>query len=140
MTPTTDRCPTCKQALKRTPAQQRATSRAKESAFTPGRCHACGVPTLTGWTQALLCVLDARPLNEVGEAAAAALGLSTYVRKGERFIRRGDIARRTFPQRPITVHVTHRCTQQWPDALRLPLIGHNPQLNTSTDESSEPPF
>lgn len=136
----TDRCPTCKRALPRTPAQQRAVTKAKESAFTPGRCHACKVPTLTGWTEAQLWILDARPLNQIGELAASALGLPTFARKDDRFVHRSAIARRDFPDRPVTVHVIHRCTQQWPEALRLPLNGKAKQSNTSTNENNEPPF
>lgn len=137
-------CPTCKQPLKPAAAQRRTVTKAKESSFTPGHCHACGVPTLTGWTEALLCVLDARPLNEIGELAAVHNGMVTFARKGDRFVNRSASARRTFPDRPITIHVEHHCNQEWPEALRLPLNGRTSlshKLNTSTSEfPTEPNF
>ncbi|MFT4202174.1 hypothetical protein [Gordonia sp. (in: high G+C Gram-positive bacteria)] len=138
----TPKCATCGQTVKRTAAHKRANRAAHNSDFEIGACRTCNAPILIGWTEGILAILDGRPLNEIGEMAAAALGLSTYLRRELRFRRRDQFHRRgPFPERPETVHAEHRCGQDWPEQLRLPLAGHeNPQPNTPTTEHDQPNY
>lgn len=129
------KCGTCGQTLKPSAISKRAARSAHNSDFDTGACRRCGDPVVVGWTEGLLVTLDGRPVNEIGEMAAVALGLSTYVRHGARFRRRDTISRRTFPDRPQTVHAAHSCGQAWPSALLAPLAGHE----TSQPNSALPP-
>lgn len=138
-----ERCPTCGQPPKRTAVEARANRRAKESDYETGACKACRAPIIVGWTGGVLNLLDHRPLSPIGEAAAVALGLHTFVRHGARFRDRGAIERRAgFPQRPNTVHIRHECGRDWDTTLFLPLAGHeNSQSNKPTTAySDKPPF
>lgn len=136
------KCGSCGQALKPSAIAKRAARSAHNSDFDTGACKQCGAPVVVGWTEGLLVTLDGRPVNEIGEMAAVALGLSTYVRIDTRFRRRDTIGRRTFPDRPQTVHAAHSCGQQWPPALLAPLAGHETSQpnSTPTTEYDHPNF
>ena len=133
-----EKCGSCGQTLKPSAIAKRAARSSHNSDFDTGACKRCGEPVVVGWTEGLLVTLDGRPVNEIGEMAAVALGLSTYIRHGARFRLRDTIGRRTFPDRPQTVHAAHSCGQQWPPALLAPLAGHetsqpNSDLPTTPD-------
>ena len=137
-----EKCGSCGQNLKPSAIAKRAARSSHNSDFDTGACKRCGEPVVVGWTEELLVTLDGRPINEIGEMAAVALGLSTYVRIDTRFRRRDTIGRRTFPDRPQTVHAAHSCGQQWPPALLAPLAGHEASQpnSTPTTEYDHPNF
>lgn len=136
------KCGTCGQTLKPSAISKRAARSAHNSDFDTGSCKHCGASIIVGWTEGLLVTLDGRPINEIGEMAATALGLSTYVRINTRFRLRGTISRRTFPDRPQTVHAAHSCGQPWPFELLAPLAGHETSQpnSTPTTEHDHPNF